>query len=507
MGDPIQSFWSGKITDMERLCIKSFLDNGHPFHLYCYGTLEGVPEGTTIMDAGYLMPESEIKNFPTLQQFADYFRCRLLYDKGGWWMDMDTVCLRPFDFPQPYVFAKAPSDRAIVYNGFVKVPAKSEVMLYCMQRIEAMAAYSREVADFQAMGPHLLTRAIYESKLADYVLPGDTFDPVHWDKLEKIVDPEFKPDLSKSYTIHLFHAAWNDGPQAHGRHLYSDRHYPQGCIYENLKRRYLSPPKVSIVITTINRPALLAETLKSITAQAYKDYEIIVVDDGTDAETPAICKAFNVEYIHVGRTGVYRNPAQPINIGLRRATGGVVILQNAECKHVDPNTIERLNAAVSDRNVAFANVMGLKQDGSPDWLYCGKSAQRPFFFCGALKRSWFEKLRGMDEDYPCGGYDDNDFADRLKHEGVVPVYTDIMVHHQWHPRPALNAEAAARVYAQKTHDMSSGKITAVRNLGREWGALEPLKIVAVGLPVQKSYNPYQYGPDGMTVNWHDRRHK
>src|SRR5580692_1821427 len=134
--DVIQSFWSGKLTDMEKLCITSFLKNGHPFHLYCYGELEGVPEGTTVMDAGTLMPESEIKNFPTLQQFADYFRYRLLYDKGGWWMDMDTVCLRPFDFKQDYVFAKAPSERALVYNGFVKVPAKSEVMLYCMQRIE-----------------------------------------------------------------------------------------------------------------------------------------------------------------------------------------------------------------------------------------------------------------------------------------------------------------------------------------------------------------------------------
>src|SRR5208282_4380548 len=134
---------------------------------------------------------------------------------------------------------------------------------------------------------------------------------------------------------------------------------------------------VSIVITTRDRAALLSVTLKSITEQAYKDYEIIVVDDGTDAETPAICQEYSTEYIHVGRKDVYRNPAQPINIGLRRATGDGVILQNAECKHVDPQTIEKLSAATTDRNVVFANVMGLKQDGSPDWLYCGLKAPRP----------------------------------------------------------------------------------------------------------------------------------
>ena len=486
--------------------MRSFLHHGHEYHLYTYGTLDGVPDGVKVMPAGQLMPESEIKNFPTLQQFADYFRYRLLYDKGGWWFDLDTVCLRPIDFEQDYVFAKAPSERPLVYNGFIKVPAKSEVMLYCMQRIETMAAYSREVADFQAMGPHLLTRAVQDCKLNDFVLAGDTFDPVHWDKLHLLVDPDFKCELSRSYTLHLFRAAWNLGPQALGRHLYSDRHYPAGCIYENLKRRYLSPPRVSIVITTRDRATLLRGTLESIRAQAFKDYEVIVVDDGTDAETPALCKEFSTEYIHVGRAGVYRNPAQPINIGLRRATGDVVILQNAECKHIDPNTIERLSSAVSDRNVVFANVMGLKQDGSPDWLYCGQKAQRPFFFCGALKRATFERLRGMDEDYPCGGYDDNDFADRLKHEGILPVYTDISVHHQWHARPALNAEAAARVYVAKTADMAAGKISAVRNLGREWGALEPLTVATVGLPKVSNWNgrSYNYGPDGMTCDWHDR---
>jgi len=506
MGDPIQSLWIGELGTMEKLCIKSFLANGHPFHLYTYGELEGVPEGTTVMNASEILPKGDVASFPTLQQFADYFRYKLLYERGGWWMDMDTVCLRPFEFKQDYVFARVvATNRPMVYNGFIKVPAKSEIMYNCYTRIEIMDAYSRSVADFQGLGPHMLTRLVSELKLNGYVVDGDTFDPVHWDKLHLLIDPAFKPDLSKSYTLHLFHAAWNDGPEAHGRKMYTDQHYSTDCIYERLKRRYLSSPKVSIVITTRDRAALLGVTLKSIRDQAFKDYEIIVVDDGTDAETPALCRQYSTEYIHVGRKDVYRNPAQPINIGLRRATGDIVILQNAECKHVDPETIERLVLQTSDKNVVFANVMGLKQDGSPDWLYCGQKAQRPYFFCGALKREWFNKLRGMDEDYPCGGYDDDDFADRLKHEGVTPVYTDISVHHQWHPRPTMSAEAAARVYASKKHDMATGKITAVRNIGREWGALEPLTVATVGLPKERPYRSgYNYGPDGMTVDWNDR---
>jgi hypothetical protein len=54
--------------------------------------------------------------------------------------------------------------------------------------------------------------------------------------------------------------------------------------------------------------------------------------------------------------------------------------------------------------------------------------------------------------------------------------------------------------------MAAGKISAVRNLGREWGALEPLTVATVGLPKVSNWNgrSYNYGPDGMTCDWHDR---
>lgn len=37
--------------------------------------------------------------------FSNQFRYTLLYDKGGWWVDTDVVCLRRFDFDDDFVFA------------------------------------------------------------------------------------------------------------------------------------------------------------------------------------------------------------------------------------------------------------------------------------------------------------------------------------------------------------------------------------------------------------------
>ena len=49
-------------------------------------------------------------------------------------------------------------------------------------------------------------------------------------------------------------------------------------------------PKVSICIPTFNRKDYLPETLESIYAQTYKDYEVVVVDDGSTDGTEEMLK-------------------------------------------------------------------------------------------------------------------------------------------------------------------------------------------------------------------------
>lgn len=54
----IQSFWYGnELSQVEQLCIKSFLANGHDFHLYTYNeNLVGVPDGCKLLDANHIVP-------------------------------------------------------------------------------------------------------------------------------------------------------------------------------------------------------------------------------------------------------------------------------------------------------------------------------------------------------------------------------------------------------------------------------------------------------------------
>lgn len=82
----------------------------------------------------------------------------------------------------------------------------------------------------------------------------------------------------------------------------------------------MSNPLVTIIIPTYNRVDYLKLTLESILNQTFKDFEIIVVDDGTaDNLNEQLCTQFdNVKYIKIENSG---GPAKPRNVGIRKAKG------------------------------------------------------------------------------------------------------------------------------------------------------------------------------------------
>ncbi len=239
-------------------------------------------------------------------------------------------------------------------------------------------------------------------------------------------------------------------------------------------------PAVSIVISTFNRNALLVRTLDSIRRQAPSlsfPCEVIVVDDGDGRHghpsAALICSMRGVRYISCRRPASegFRNPALPNNMGIRAAQGDVIILQNAECAHEDPDMIAKLVAMITSSNAVFARVVSMQENGSSGMVYCGPENPRPYFFCGAIRREHLLRLRGFDEDYTGAGYDDDDLALRLHCAGIEFVYSDVSVCHQWHP-PAgdySSASAMRQIYEEKCAAMTRGELGVERNVGREWG--------------------------------------
>lgn len=87
-------------------------------------------------------------------------------------------------------------------------------------------------------------------------------------------------------------------------------------------------PVVSVIIPTYNRAALLREALDSVARQTYRDYEVIVVDDGSTEDVAAIVAA------HVTRPALIRRerggPAAARNAGVAASSGRLLAFLDSD---------------------------------------------------------------------------------------------------------------------------------------------------------------------------------
>ncbi|MEM7333868.1 MAG: glycosyltransferase, partial [Chloroflexota bacterium] len=103
----IQSLWIGnELSLLEQLCVASFIANGHEFHLYTYGDVRNVPEKAVVKDGNEIIPEKYLfsAHKGSWAAFSDWFRWSMLYKNGNFWVDTDTICLKPFVFDSDLVF-------------------------------------------------------------------------------------------------------------------------------------------------------------------------------------------------------------------------------------------------------------------------------------------------------------------------------------------------------------------------------------------------------------------
>ena len=220
MGTIIQSLWVGnKLSTMERLCCASYMAQGHEFHLYTYSPVENIPKGVLVRDANEIMPEMSYR-FQYLAQFADWWRYNLIYQKGGWWVDMDTVCLKPFD----------DLDHETVLEGYIKAPIGSPVMAWLIEQCKLENWMEMQYAQ---IGPILYRKAHEHFDFQDYTWP----DVLHCFKDEEspkvYIDPQPRKIPETAHAAHLFNGMWRESK------CDVDAEYPRTCLYEQFKRLYL----------------------------------------------------------------------------------------------------------------------------------------------------------------------------------------------------------------------------------------------------------------------------
>jgi len=88
----------------------------------------------------------------------------------------------------------------------------------------------------------------------------------------------------------------------------------------------MGKPSFSIICATYNRSSLLKRAIMSVLNQQFKDFELIIVNDGSTDETEGVVRSFKDRRIVYFKNETNRGPNHARNIGLKHASGRYIAL-------------------------------------------------------------------------------------------------------------------------------------------------------------------------------------
>ncbi len=107
---------------------------------------------------------------------------------------------------------------------------------------------------------------------------------------------------------------------------------------------------VSVIICAKDEAQNLENFLPKVLEQDYPDFEVIVVNDGSEDETEDVLKRFDNKYKHLYVTTIPKNnrfrqgKKLAVTIGLKAAKNEWVLLTDADCEPVSKNWIRKMQA-------------------------------------------------------------------------------------------------------------------------------------------------------------------
>lgn len=228
----IATFWTGpRLRDFEHLCIRSWIDMGHPVRFFSYEPVANVPPGVEFCDAEEIMSRRilyedapELARKPFTQ--ANLFRLALLRADAGVWCDGDYAMVRPLPPFQDILLGREANGK--LCNAILWLPPEHEMMSAVIDAFLARAMppwsyakprWARLLARLSGRGPSLadypkhqwgrhaleyfVKKGGLEDQVKDYkafyypVIYDDTlFKPMDFHKI--IDDPEV-------FGLHVFH--------------------------------------------------------------------------------------------------------------------------------------------------------------------------------------------------------------------------------------------------------------------------------------------------------------
>ncbi|MBI9051227.1 MAG: glycosyltransferase [Anaerolineaceae bacterium] len=230
-------------------------------------------------------------------------------------------------------------------------------------------------------------------------------------------------------------------------------------------------PEVSVIIPVYNSEKTICETIDSVLAQTYQDFEIIVVDDGSTDKSKELIQSYGskAKYIYQENGG----QASARNTAIRASSGNILAFLDSDDLWL-PQKLEKQLRAMSRQNTDWCycdceyfideteEVLGkysdllypAKQGWVADKLILGNFIASP---TPIVSRSLFEKAGYFDESAEIKSREDWEEWIRIAMLSKVVYVPEILTRHRIHQGSITFQEYPAKAFS--SHFAVINKIT------------------------------------------------
>ncbi len=172
-------------------------------------------------------------------------------------------------------------------------------------------------------------------------------------------------------------------------------------------------PAVSVIIPVYNRQVLVREAVTSVLNQTFRDFEIIVVDDGSEDGTPSLVKALAASDPRVRRLRIRHSgfPGRVRNIGAGHARAGRIAFLDSDDLWLPEKLQRQIDFFTRNPGIRICHTREKWVRGGKEVSQAGQNHRREgYLFGDALKkciigpstvmmeRTLFEEAGGFRED-------------------------------------------------------------------------------------------------------------
>ncbi len=204
-------------------------------------------------------------------------------------------------------------------------------------------------------------------------------------------------------------------------------------------------PKYSVIVPVYNRPNETEELLSSLSKQSFTDFEVVLVEDGSQQKSELVAQQFkqlDIRYFFKPNTG----PGDSRNFGMQQAKGNYFLFFDSDCV-IPPDYFQQLESSLSERKLDAFGGPDAAHESFTDVQKAINYAMTSFFTTGGVRggkkqldkfqprsfnmgfsREVYEKVGGFSDIHPG---EDPDLSYRIMDAGFdVGLISECFVYHK-----------------------------------------------------------------------------